>query len=127
VEEPTSPHNLAQLQAKAAKHRRRVGAAELMVKRKNAPEVRVPIEKAETLIGRDPACDIILIEDSASARHARIRRNPAGYFEIQDLGSANGLWSDGVQVMIMTLVDGDTFTVGDTKFTIVVGERVANS
>jgi hypothetical protein len=30
-------------------------------------------------------------------------------------------------VMIMTLVDGDTFTVGDTKFTIVVGERVANS
>jgi DNA segregation ATPase FtsK/SpoIIIE, S-DNA-T family len=115
---------LAQLQQKAAKHRRRAWAAELMVKRKNAAEVRVPIEKAETMIGRDPACDIILSEDSASARHARIRRNNAGYFELQDLGSANGVWSDGIQVMIMTLLDGDAFTVGDTKFTVVVGERV---
>jgi hypothetical protein len=126
VDEPTAPHNLLQLQQRAAKHRRRAWAAELLVKRRHAAEVRVAVDKAETIIGRDGNCDIVLTEESASGRHARIRRNPAGYFEIQDLGSANGVWVDGVQVSTMTLLDGDAFTVGDTKFVIVVGERAGS-
>ena len=120
--EVTQPHKLKP--EKLAKHRRRTTAAELLVKRPKHPEVRVPLDRSETVIGRDPRCDIVLAEESASRRHAKIQRGEGGYFEIVDLGSRNGIIVDGERVERMTLLDGDSFTVGDTDMKIIVGPIV---
>ncbi len=87
-------------------------------------DVRIPLDRSETVIGRDPTCDIVLAEKSASARHARIKKGAGGFFELEDLSSTNGVFVDGERVERMTLQDGDTFTVGDTRFSIVVATVV---
>jgi pSer/pThr/pTyr-binding forkhead associated (FHA) protein len=120
-EEKTQPYRLKPLVEKMAKQRRRTTAAELLVKRPRQPEVRVPLDRTETYIGRDPKCDIVLTDDSASRRHARIARNAGGYFEIVDLGSKNGILVQDERVDRMTLMDGDVFLIGETQFSIVVG------
>lgn len=124
VEEKTQPYRLKPLAEKQAKQRRRTTAAELLVKRPRQPEVRVPLDRTETFIGRDPKCDIVLTDDTASRRHARIARNDGGYFEVVDLGSRNGVLVDDERVDRMTLMDGDVFVIGDTQFSIVVGPIV---
>ena len=86
--------------------------------------MRIPLDRSETVIGRDPTCDIVLAEKSASARHARIRRNAGGFFEIEDLASRNGIAVDGERVEKMTLQDGDTFVVGETRFSILIAPVV---
>jgi len=118
-EEITQPHKLKPDQL--AKKRRRTTAAELLVKRPKHPEVRVPLDRTETVIGRDPRCDIVLAETSASRKHAKIQRGEGGYFEIIDLGSTNGIVVDGERVSRMTLLDGDAFMIGDTEMKIIVG------
>jgi pSer/pThr/pTyr-binding forkhead associated (FHA) protein len=120
-EEKTQPYRLKPLVEKMAKQRRRTTAAELLVKRPRQPEVRVPLDRTETFIGRDPKCDIVLTDDSASRRHARIARNAGGYFELVDLGSKNGILVEDERVDRMTLMDGDVFLIGETQFSIVVG------
>jgi S-DNA-T family DNA segregation ATPase FtsK/SpoIIIE len=106
-----------------AQKRRRTTAGELVFRR-DRTDVRVPLDRSETVIGRDATCDIVLNEPAASARHARIVRTAGGYFELQDLRSANGTVVDGERVETMTLLDGDTFTIGDTRFAIVVAPIV---
>lgn len=124
-EEKTQPFRLRDLAPKLAQRRRRSTAAELTFKRgRGGAEVRVPLERSETVIGRDPVCDIVLAEKSASARHARIRRNAGGFYEIEDLGSRNGVFVDGDRVEKMTLLDGDSFQVGDTRFSILIAPVV---
>ncbi|MDP2341350.1 MAG: FHA domain-containing protein [Deltaproteobacteria bacterium] len=123
-EEKTQPFRLRELAAKMAQRRRRTTAAELTFKRGKGSEVRVPLERTETVIGRDPVCDIVLSEKAASARHARIRRGPGGFYELEDLGSTNGVFVDGERVERMTLLDGDTFQIGDTRFAILVAPVV---
>lgn len=43
----------------------------------------------ETIVGRNQFCDIILKSHTVSRQHARISRNPDGYF-VEDLTSLNG-------------------------------------
>ena len=126
-EEKTQPYRLAVVAEKLATQRRRTTAAELVVKRARQQEVRVPLDKTETVIGRDPRCDIVLSEGTASRRHARVARNDAGFFEIVDLGSQNGVLVEDERVERMTLLDGDAFVIGETAFSIFVGEIVGGA
>jgi len=53
----------------------------------------------EVVIGRDDANQIILYEGTISSRHARIFPEKDGTaFLIEDLGSLNGTWLDGIRV-----------------------------
>ncbi len=122
-EEKTQPYRLRDLAVRLAQKRRRTTAGELIFRR-DRTDVRVPLDRSETVIGRDASCDIVLSEPAASARHARIVRTAGGYFELQDLRSANGTIVEGERVETMTLLDGDTFTIGDTRFAIVVAPVV---
>jgi pSer/pThr/pTyr-binding forkhead associated (FHA) protein len=122
-EEKTQPYRLRDMAVRLAQKRRRTTAGELVFRR-DRTDVRVPLDRSETVIGRDATCDIVLNEPAASARHARIVRTAGGYFELQDLRSANGTVVDGERVETMTLLDGDTFTIGDTRFAIVVAPIV---
>jgi hypothetical protein len=42
-------------------------------------------------IGRDPACDVVLFDDTVSRRHARLEQTDTGAVVLRDLGSRNGL------------------------------------
>jgi two-component system, NtrC family, response regulator AtoC len=124
--EDTQPYKLRELADRLATRRRRATAAELVVKRPKEPEARIPLERAETVLGRDPSCDIVLPEATASQRHARIKKGAGGFFEIEDLGSRNGVWIEGERVERQVLLDGDAFSVGDTRFSIVVADLVGD-
>ncbi|TVR01004.1 MAG: FHA domain-containing protein [Deltaproteobacteria bacterium] len=51
------------------------------------------------VLGRDPErCDIVLDDVQISREHARIARLDEGRFRIEDLGSANGTFVDGVRI-----------------------------
>jgi diguanylate cyclase (GGDEF)-like protein len=53
--------------------------------------------RAESIIGRDPDVTISLPEHSLSRQHARIVRTGSAY-TIEDLGSTNGTFVDGVRI-----------------------------
>lgn len=123
VDEKTQPFRLRDLAPRLAQRRRRSTAAELTFRRQRV-DVRVPLDRSETTIGRDAGCDIVLSEKSASLRHARIVRTAGGYFELQDLDSTNGIIMDGERLERLTLQDGDTFIIGETRFSILIAAVV---
>ena len=64
-------------------------APHLQVRGPDGFEETVLIREGETMIGRDPSCDVVLEPKNVSRRHLVIRRAGGGYV-VQDLGSANG-------------------------------------
>jgi len=61
------------------------------------------IEHGEYIIGRDASCPIVVEADLVSRHHARLTFN-AFELVIEDLGSSNGVYIDGVQVQLPTRV-----------------------
>lgn len=49
----------------------------------------LPLREAGVLIGRNPECALVLDDEFASGRHARIIRGQDGWY-VEDLGSTNG-------------------------------------
>ena len=60
---------------------------------KAAPRER-RLDVAEILIGRDPACHVVIDDDSVSRKHARVIRD-GDTFAVEDLGSKNGTYVNG--------------------------------
>lgn len=58
-------------------------------------------EDRETVVGRDPGCDVVLDDDRVSRRHARLACNGSGW-TVADLGSKNGVLVDGMPVAAQT-------------------------
>ena len=54
-------------------------------------------------------------------------KNEQGYYELVDLSSTNGTLVDGVQISRMLLMNGDKFTVGETRFTVHIREEPAEA
>ena len=50
----------------------------------------LPLRPAGTLIGRSPECALVLDDDYASGRHARIFQDDDGTWKVEDLRSTNG-------------------------------------
>ena len=65
-------------------------------------------------LGRDPSCDVVLpAHDSRiSRRHAQIRSLGGGMFQIDDLGSANGIQVNGRPVRSATIRSTDQINFG---------------
>ncbi|HET8768585.1 MAG TPA: FHA domain-containing protein, partial [Pedococcus sp.] len=51
----------------------------------------LPLREAGTVIGRNPECALVLDDDFASGRHARVFHRDGAWF-VEDLGSTNGTW-----------------------------------
>lgn len=51
----------------------------------------LPLIESGTLLGRNPECSLVLSDDFASGRHARIYPDSDGWY-IDDLGSTNGTY-----------------------------------
>ncbi|HKQ68409.1 MAG TPA: GGDEF domain-containing protein [Polyangiaceae bacterium] len=68
----------------------------------------------ENLIGRGKECGVRIDDPGISRRHARVvRRGPGAYF-VEDLGSRNGTFVGGKQVVNHRLEEGDRIQVGPT-------------
>ena len=56
-----------------------------------------PLRGKVTLIGRDPACDVVVRTDQTSSRHAIIVQSGDSY-SIEDLESVNGVYVNGARI-----------------------------
>ena len=68
------------------------------------------------LLGRNPECTLVLDDDFASGRHARIYRKDDGWF-VEDLGSTNGTMVNGYPVSSTVIAPSDVIVIGDCKLT----------
>ncbi len=68
------------------------------------------------LLGRNPECTLVLDDDFASGRHARVFRQGDGWF-VEDLGSTNGTFLGSRKLTEPTPVEvGSTLRIGKTIF-----------
>jgi pSer/pThr/pTyr-binding forkhead associated (FHA) protein len=58
---------------------------------------RFPLGEGIARIGRDSDCEILLLDQSVSRRHARLIRKDAGWL-VEDMRSRNGTYLDGLLV-----------------------------
>jgi DNA-binding winged helix-turn-helix (wHTH) protein len=74
----------------------------------------VVIPEGESVIGRDPRCEVWLDSEGVSRRHARLRLLPGtDQVVLEDLGSTNGTLVGGVPVTSpRPLKDGDVISLG---------------
>jgi diguanylate cyclase (GGDEF)-like protein len=70
------------------------------------------LARAETVIGRDDAADVVFDDGAISRRHARILREPGGEFVLEDLSSTNGTYVSAKPVTRHTLRSGDQIQLG---------------
>ena len=71
------------------------------------------LDRDETLIGRDAAADIQLMDAGISRRHARLSHLGDGRFRLKDAGSRNGTFANSRRVdSDHTLSDGDKIQIG---------------
>ena len=76
----------------------------------------VSLKEAGVLLGRNPECTLVLDDDFASGRHARIFRRDAGWF-VEDLGSTNGTFLGPDKLtQPMPVQVGSTLRIGKTIF-----------
>lgn len=83
-----------------------------------AGQRRLPLANGENIIGRDPAAQLQLGDPGVSRRHARIVVGPDGA-QLEDLGSKNGTYLDGVRLGTGStrLHDGNRLMFGTTELT----------
>jgi hypothetical protein len=65
----------------------------------------------QTVIGKDPTCNIVLQDGFMSSKHAEIKAE-AGTWVLKDLGSTNGTMVNDKRVEKQELVDGDMIMFG---------------
>ena len=87
------------------------------------PTLRLPdgrtVPVADGLVlGRIETCDLVLDDEKASRKHARIVLQ-SGVAEVEDLGSRNGVLLNGSRVLRRVLRDGDRLTIGRTEIDFV--------
>jgi len=79
------------------------------------------LDKPVITIGRAPGNDLTLPHPSVSGRHAEVRKQQDGRFQIRDLGSTNGTYVNGVQISTHVAGPGDRVTIG--AITLLLGQR----
>jgi putative nucleotidyltransferase with HDIG domain len=67
-------------------------------------------------IGRSPHADIKIDDASLSRLHARLSHTAEGTTSVEDLGSTNGVFVNGVQRTSATLANGDRLRLGSVEF-----------
>jgi FhaA, N-terminal domain/FHA domain len=77
---------------------------------------RYVLEGPKASIGRSKDCECVLHDPNVSRRHAELRRNDSGDWQIVDLGSTNGVKVNGRAVASARLSPGDEVTLGTSTF-----------
>ncbi len=75
------------------------------------------VAKKEYFIGRSPDCDRVIDNIKVSRRHCRLYLEGDSWF-VEDLGSSNGTFLNGVKVTKSKLLSTDTLTIGGIPFSL---------
>jgi type II secretory ATPase GspE/PulE/Tfp pilus assembly ATPase PilB-like protein/pSer/pThr/pTyr-binding forkhead associated (FHA) protein len=78
----------------------------------------VPLQGDRIVIGRNPDCDIPIIDERASRRHCAIQSDGRGGWVVRDLGSRNGTKVNDKRVEEAPLKPGDVIKVGSHEFLV---------
>lgn len=70
------------------------------------------VDKDTFIIGRSRTCDLVIPSSKVSRQHSSICRENGQHY-IEDLGSANGVWKDGVKIQKERINDGDEFMISE--------------
>ncbi len=89
-------------------------SATLVIRQGPQAGMSFPLSGGQAIIGREEGLEISLQDPEASRRHARVSWQ-AGQFVIEDLGSTNGTFVNGVQITAPQMLNsGDSVGVGQT-------------
>lgn len=78
---------------------------------------RYVLDGPTAVLGRSRECDCVFDDQNVSRRHAELRRNSSGDWQIVDLGSTNGVKVNGRRVEVSRLAPGDDVNLGTVSFT----------
>lgn len=74
----------------------------------------VPLKETGVLLGRNPECTIVLDDEYASGRHARVYLDDGRWY-VEDLGSTNGTYVAGERLSSPVVVhEGTRVRIGTT-------------
>jgi hypothetical protein len=89
-------------------------AATLVIRQGPQAGMSFPLVGNQTIIGREEGLEISLQDPESSRRHARVIWQ-AGQYVIEDMGSTNGTFVNGVQITAPQILNpGDSVGVGQT-------------
>jgi pSer/pThr/pTyr-binding forkhead associated (FHA) protein len=75
---------------------------------------KVILGEEEAIIGRVPDCDVQILVENVSREHARVVYRNEEY-HIEDLGSTNGIYVNGIKVERCILRKHDIIEIGGVK------------
>ncbi len=103
---------------------RRIPGISLTVKQEASPSSYKYFSQPEVILGRDPGCDIPLMDDTVSTRHAQLTYHHNQWW-LEDLASTNGTTLNGTPVNMPTVItSGDEFRCGATRLAVSLSENV---
>jgi len=103
---------------------RRVPGITLTVRNGNAPPILKHFAQPEIILGRDPGCDVPIMDDTVSTRHAQLLYHH-GQWWLEDLASMNGTTLNAIALNMPTVItSGDEFMCGATRINITVSANV---
>lgn len=88
----------------------------LKVKKDPQEEEIISVEKFPFTIGRSLRNSLVVSDESISASHAQIIQTEAGGYQLQDLGSTNGIGYEGQRYPHLALENGKVFSLGSVEF-----------
>jgi hypothetical protein len=82
---------------------------------------RLVVPRSGAVIGRSRDCDVVLADPNVSRRHAEVRPDGNGRWQVRDLGSTNGVKVNGRRIDGATPIEsGDRLALGtaDVRFVL---------
>jgi len=104
--------------AKETRSERRAPARDLVATKAilSFPDRRHLLAGPTAVLGRSRESDCVVDDQNVSRRHAELRRDPRGDWQIVDLNSTNGIKVNGRQVESSRLAPGDEVMLGTARF-----------
>lgn len=100
---------------------RKIPGIDLIVQIKDQEPIRHFFNQPEILIGRDPHCDVPILDDTISVRHARLSYHH-GQWWLDDLSSTNGTRLNNEELTLPTvIINDDQVECGQANITIKLG------
>jgi hypothetical protein len=77
----------------------------------------IDVVKDQSVVGRDPSCEIVVADGSVSRKHARLEQR-GGIWWVVDQGSANGTYLNSLRIAEQALKNGQELRFGALAFRV---------